>query len=1655
MAINVKLPDGRTIRVNTDDENIARKTVRDYLNKESQAAPAPSPTPTQKISDLPSWMTQTPEPSALQKAVGPDKAVTDYTRQNSPLYKDKQPVAPGERQFEGEQIDRVNRATRMVRDRERAEARQAQMDAARNPLTQEQSAALTNQVSAVDDQISKLSSAIKQGNVSGRAASGYASAIKALEEKRADLLTQLESGGTIDTTVGDVARELVNAPLRGATNLVMGGVAGIKDLAGYETGADETRVSRDDFLASRSAPLSSEQNRYLRMGSAIGEGLGSTAPLLAGGVAGLAGRAAGYAGTAASAALVAGAGADEQDARVYQERLDGLEVSKDAEEVAEVLGGVVNLSQLLPVKALLGKVPAGKGPEVLNAISSRILSNKAGRITAAGVAEGAQEAAVGVAQDLIEKGVYNEEQSVGESALQDFALGAVVGGGIRGGVEALTSGGVAQTEPKTKTQEDVQPILLPTSPKKSRAYTRERNEATKQIQAVAEDTTKDWKDAPSIEAVNSFARLKGVDNDAPAVFRTNEDGSTTILINTSGVESDVKALNEAGVPVTPEEVVRGAILHEGLGHYGLKQRFDQDLEAVMLQMYENSNRSLREKVDEIESKYSKIFDKQKLSPAQRKAVAMEEFLAFKSEKGPAEVNLLDKALNFIKEFVRNTMGRNMQVSEREALAILAQAQRTVLKGTSYRSTPTLASPDAATESQVDSVGDPRYMLPRGNFMPVKKAFNDNRDSPSAPERGYVDENLVRRDKKGKPVLPSYVMGDAEAFAYHNAKANYYGDRALRFAPGTKPHKNALKNAEDSRKIAQKYAPEFGRERRTLSVSPMVREAEIPKATAEDLDPANKYMLPARDRANLDTRKEVEQLTRDEQIIANEVLAEINDQYQPIYRTQEEAKAAARQKGLGRSRSKLDDLDVRLFQYDEVAKRFQKSLASLVAGAPTKRDGSLDISESTRDQMRKELLRFNQLIGQIFDDQGQIGRALNAMKQIEFTRQKIQDISDVMDDYAGSGELVDALMNDAQFDKLMIQMRDMSESGNSAGAALVAQQAMKPYWWQYILTARHAMLLSGLGTTAVNTYDNLGMLSRDLQESFIGGFTPKTGISPLEPFARMYGLVRALVDSGTYKNTMAAFRDGPTANLGRGKVEVAEARIPGLSKVNDFLYAQDVFFRAFHMNANLYALGVRKAEQEGFDGAEAASEGATIAMNPTEDMLEEAKRRSNEALFVDDPSIFAKTVEDWSAIRPNMNAPSQAAKFFLKTTLPFLRVTERILMNVFTKRSPLFFLDKRTRQDIFKDGKFQTTPEASTAYIRALYGTALMTWYWFNAGEAGEEGEEGFMTGEGPLDGSYQENYKSIKAREATGYRPDSIVKDGNYVDIARNNLSLLPLGVENNVANSVARARRQYDKRTSESAKKSVNQEVSAEENALNFMGSILSGMLSVLRNQSYVSGLDPFLKIGQGDVALEDEAPKVVGGLASQFVPAALRQYNQMYVDDVKRDTKGEGFSDTVGNMVASGVPGLSEGLPAQVDTLGQEVKQTTSISNLKRKSPINNKLVAQELFKLQKSSGKNVVSPKERSMEIEGVSYDIPADLLSDFKREAGLALSSDMSSIFSDEELMKRYQDLPIKEKLSLWRKVSTNARKEAKKSLLPKMEELYKVQIANQRKEMERK
>ena len=248
------------------------------------------------------------------------------------------------------------------------------------------------------------------------------------------------------TALGQAGETLKAIP-RGFANTFLSAGEGLAELADAATnvvGLEDVIDSGDDnALVAASREGRKAIDEYLGADQAyqdtwltkFGEGVGSLAsfftPAGALRLAGLAGKPVaalggmGAAEAVAGGTLAAGAGAGDQAQRIQAARDAGIDVSENQEDLSIVSGGFVGLSELaLPATLLkrlnpdaLEKLPVGATELLKSALRS-------------GSLEAIQEVSATIAQNAIEKGVYNEQlELLGGNLYDDLTIGGAVGAG--------------------------------------------------------------------------------------------------------------------------------------------------------------------------------------------------------------------------------------------------------------------------------------------------------------------------------------------------------------------------------------------------------------------------------------------------------------------------------------------------------------------------------------------------------------------------------------------------------------------------------------------------------------------------------------------------------------------------------------------------------------------------------------------------------------------------------------------------------------------------------------------------------------------------------------------------------------------------------------------------------------------------------------------------------------------------------------------------------------------------------------------------------------------------------------------------------------------------------------------------------------------------
>ena len=244
-----------------------------------------------------------------------------------------------------------------------------------------------------------------------------------------------------ERTVGGQTFEFGKAIARGFGNTFVSAGEGVGELsdaatnlAGFEGAIDdgdenalvaasrEGRQAIDEYLGADEAYRDTWITKF-------GEGIGSFAtfftPAAALRLAGLAGKGAKILGAGATGTLAVGSSTGTQMQQVEAARARGIDVSEDQEDTAAILSGIVGLSELAAPTRLLKRIDADGNVKLPKGYREVL-----GSALRTGGVEATQEVLASIAQNAIEKGVYNEDaELLGPTLYDEFTVGGAVGAG--------------------------------------------------------------------------------------------------------------------------------------------------------------------------------------------------------------------------------------------------------------------------------------------------------------------------------------------------------------------------------------------------------------------------------------------------------------------------------------------------------------------------------------------------------------------------------------------------------------------------------------------------------------------------------------------------------------------------------------------------------------------------------------------------------------------------------------------------------------------------------------------------------------------------------------------------------------------------------------------------------------------------------------------------------------------------------------------------------------------------------------------------------------------------------------------------------------------------------------------------------------------------
>jgi hypothetical protein len=491
---------------------------------------------------------------------------------------------------------------------------------------------------------------------------------------------------------------------------------------------------------------------------------------------------------------------------------------------------------------------------------------------------------------------------------------------------------------------------------------------------------------------------------------------------------------------------------------------------------------------------------------------------------------------------------------------------------------------------------------------------------------------------------------------------------------------------------------------------------------------------------------------------------------------------------------------------------------------------------------------------------------------------------------------------------------------------IARDAVDPTIRDRIFSFRYNMMLSGPKTHVYNILGNSSNLLVDLAEHGVASVlgvrrrwsNDLDRVTGREMAARITG---AIEGARTGLSSMRqAFKEGrpmddaSRAETHRGRVGSWELPVKSLA-------AEDEFFRSVAYASNLHGEAVRTAIREGLTGESLKRRIAALIQKPTKEMVASTENYAKRMRFQDDPSFLGRAIENIRTHKKEDALITGLGRDGIALVLPFVRTPDSLIRTA-ARRSPLGLFSTTNRDDFRAGGA-----RRDTAIARVAMGTGVTAYIAMNV-------LDGVITGEGPRD------YKQRQALELTGWQPNSIKVGDEYYSYE----GLEPLS---HLLSGTATLMERHNEDSGASY--------------LTKAANMVADTAETLTNSSWAEGLsDLFAALNAPESQRQAAINTFFANIATSFVvPAVSRQANQAFFDPVTRDTRGDdSIEDKIAGRIQSGIPGLSDNLPAQLDALGRPIGRGDAIGPdfLSRMAPslAEDSPLAVELVRLMESHPK-----------------------------------------------------------------------------------------------------
>lgn len=1195
--------------------------------------------------------------------------------------------------------------------------------------------------------------------------------------------------------------------------------------------------------------------------------------------------------------------------------------------------------------------------------------------------------------------------------------------------------------------------------------------------------TSDWKNAPDFEVVHGPEDIQDPAMRAQALAG-EQDGPKNGFF---GRDGKVRVYSKM---MADPDMVNAVTFHEGLGHFGLSEMFGDKLDATLRSLLDRNVNGLAKETDAWQKQNPRAYNGDRIRAA-------EEVLAERSESGQVKASWSDAMSAAVRQFGRK-MGLKLSYSDGEVNQILAMAHDAVINGKGRD----VASNGYATNSQKFMYAGKKAQgfyrdNPRNFEAPDNKTrFEINDKDARLKTQIFEHDKLKLGDVLDHPDLYDHypqlknvnvqgVYTNGKTRGFYAPNTHTIGiDATVADQRSTLLHEvqHVIQHIEDhaggttSDLNNDSYRKSFGEieardTQHRMNFNDHMRDILPPYKSQgiapEDMDTEGRFngYPPSRfSGAEQLQRSMARRLERnDDYTGALEETAKAYEDYHGDVVSVAETKRRAENLGMSPSQihdlGEAGDLTTKIARMGGALNMAKARLADF-----NEKLDSTGLNPLEKSQYLKTVADYNLMMAKFLGHGSEMGRALNMVRQIGFTRDTLENVSDLL-----KGTDLAGMANDETFLKFAKAIKAQMDEGNDAGTAITMKALQNPYWEQYLTTLWHNSMLSSLATHFKSSLDMINGIGLDAQERYVAmGIGKARSLIPGqgpgrtlgEASAYSEGALRSIANMEMWRAAKHAIKTGegsfatphstnplgkqvsqrfPTNTNSFGTIQ--NPRIPNkfggglLNKPIDMISAQDTIFRSVAIAGHIYDQAARMAREK--LGPKASGDDArilrdTYAHNPTTDMINKAKDAADHTLLMN-ANPLNTFVDKGRIYTPGMSVEHRLGTFFLNTITPFIRVESNNLWSRFVMRSPLGWLDKSTRAQIAMGGK-----DADIALARMAYGTIKMGIYWA-AADKGANWIKSALYHNKQLIGNAPANADKRKEFEAGGGSFDTVHENGRFQSSDGLNTSLNPFDLHNNTASMVASARDAWDN-TPPKDKIGLASKIGI---SLKLAG---GSVMHDLASQSWVHDIGPDV-----DAALDTDSTagqkftQVATNQVTNFYPNILTQAAHM-IDPNKHDVSatdaagGSSILGTIGNTIESRIPGLSNNVPIRYSVYGTPLQNGASLTGVRTLGDFvgihgngtkeDQDPTIKELARLGASSPAAVITPVQHTVTLDdGTKKKLDTREFQNYQRVAGTKIVEASRQAMSDPG----WSSMSDHDKIDTIRTLQTDAKADARDEL----------------------